>query len=171
MKFSFFLTGFLLSGCVLALSACSVSSDTKEGGDSLKATTFATYELIEGCSTGVKKVTGANEAEVDAALCESLKTNESNGGCAQYQREQAFKAYKCAGNWPHPPVSGFSASSAYQYSYSSNTCSSGKHYVASSNSDLGKKAFCKLLLNDELNANCARVEREERYLNDGCKAE
>ncbi len=165
---------FLLIGRVLFLSGVLVgcSSDNKnEGGGSLKETTFATYEMIEGCSTGVKKISANSAAELATALCDNLKNNEANGGCAQYQREQMFKTKNCAGNWPHASISGFNASNYSEYTYSTNACSTGRHFVSSSSSFLGKKAFCKLLMNEELNLNCGRVEREERYVKEECKAE
>lgn len=153
--------------CALAIAGC--SSDTKQGADSVKETTYATYEMIEGCSTGIKKISAGSAAELATSLCDSLKNNEANGGCAQYQREKMYKARNCAGNWPHAPISGFNSSSYSEYAYSTNSCNTGRHFVSSSNTDLGRKSFCKLLLDDELNLNCGRVEREERYLKDNCK--
>jgi hypothetical protein len=161
----------------IIFSAChvKVGEDNKDdgggngGGSSI--TTYATYEMIEGCSTGIKKFNAGSEDELTTMFCDGLKNNEANGNCAQYQREQAFKAFSCPGAWPHAVLSGTNMSSTQSYSYKVNSCSTGFHYISSSNSELGKKAYCKSLLNDDLNANCARSKREETFATDGCKAE
>lgn len=157
---------FLLS--IGLLSACNVEHKDNEGGEIPAETTYSTYEMIEGCSTGVKKFNGNNEKEQKSAFCNGLKSNEANGNCAQYQREMTFKAYSCEGNWPHASVSGTNFSSSQQYEYKVNSCSTGFHYISSSNSELGQKAFCRTLMDDNLNMNCARSKREESYAEAGC---
>ena len=109
--------GFLLIGSALALSGCHVNvGDSNNGGgetgNTAKTTTYATYEMIEGCTTGIKKFNAGSEEELTVAFCDGLKNNETNGNCAQYQREQAFKAMGCAGTWPHPTASGLNSSSS-----------------------------------------------------------
>jgi len=160
----------ILMSSILFLGACSNSSDSKEGGgDAGGSITYATYEMIEGCSTGTKKVTAATEVELQKAFCEALKDNSANSNCAGYQRESAFKNMKCEGAWPHSTSSGYNSSSTQSYSYRVNSCNTGFHYFSSSSSQRGQKAYCEALLNDELNQNCAREKREEQYNESGCK--
>lgn len=159
---------FLISAC--SNSSSSDGSNNGVGGSDAGANiTYATYELIEGCSTGVKKITAANEADLQKAFCESLKDNAANGNCANYQREAAFKNMQCEGAWPHAASSGYNSSSTQSYSFRVNSCNTGFHYFSSSNSELGEKAYCKALLDDELNQNCGREKRQEQFDKSGCK--
>lgn len=162
----------ILISSVLFLSACSKSSDSKEGGtEAGAAVTYATYEMIEGCTTGVQKVNGSNETELKNAFCEKLKDNSANGNCARYQREEAFKTMQCEGVWPYPTSSGYNSSSTQSYAFRVDSCNTGFHYFSSSSSERGQKAYCDTLLNDELNQNCARSKREEQYRESECKAQ
>lgn len=157
----------------LVLTACNVkvgsSDDSNNSGNSAPEVTYGTYEMIEGCTTGVKKVNGANEAELKAAFCNMLKDNSANGNCASYQREAAFKTMQCEGSWPHISSTGYNVSSTQSYSYRVNSCSTGFHYFSSSNHDLGQKAYCQALLDDGRNQNCAREKRQEQFNESGCK--
>ncbi len=159
----------ILISSILFLGACSNSSDSNEGGgDAGSQITYATYEISEGCSTGVQKVNAANEAELKKAFCEKLKDNTANGNCASYQREEAFKSMQCEGVWPHSSGSGYKSNSSQSYSYRVNSCNTGFHYFASSNSRSGQKAYCDALLNDDLNQNCAREKRQEQFNESRC---
>ncbi len=154
---------------VLFLCACSNSSDSNDGGeDAGSQITYATYEIIEGCSTGVQKVNAGNEADLKKAFCEKLKDNTANGNCASYQREDAFKSMQCEGAWPHSSSSGYKSNSSQSYSFRVNSCNTGFHYFASSSARNGQKAYCDALLNDELNQNCAREKRQEQYNESRC---
>ncbi len=168
---------FLLIGSSLAVAGCHVNvgdsnnSGNGDSGNTAKTTTYATYEMLEGCSTGIKKFNAGSEEELTVAYCDGLKNNEANGNCAQYQREQAFKAMGCAGTWPYPTASGLNSSSSQSYSYKVNSCSTGFHYISASTPEQGNKAYCKQLQNDELNMNCARSKRDEAFAQAECKAE
>tara|TARA_B110001454_G_scaffold219198_1_gene251446 strand:- start:11917 stop:12429 length:513 start_codon:yes stop_codon:yes gene_type:complete len=164
----------ILSLSLLFLTACNIkasdsSDDSGNSGDAGAAVTYATYEMIEGCSTGIKKITAASEADLQVAFCNMLKDNSANGNCASYQRESAFKTMKCEGAWPHVSSTGYNVSSTQSYVYRVNSCNTGFHYFSSSNSELGQKAYCQALLNDELNQNCGREKRQEQFNESGCK--
>ncbi len=164
-----------LSLSFLFLSACNIKASDSSGNDSDKsgdagsAVTYATYEMIEGCSTGVKKITGASEAELKTAFCNSLKDNAANGNCAGYQRETAFKTMQCEGSWPHISSTGYNISSTQSYTFRVNACNTGFHYFSSSNAELGQKAYCAALRDDERNQNCGREKRQEQFNESGCK--
>ena len=153
------------------LSSCNSGSDNKNSNNdgSPSGANYATYEMIEGCTTGVKKFNAGSEQELNTTLCESLKNNESNGNCAQAQREMIYKSIQCAGNWPHPVISGYVSTSSNQYSYRENSCTTGTHYISANTATKSQKALCLGLLDDERNLNCARGKREEKYEEYGCK--
>lgn len=59
----------ILISAILFLGACGNSSDSNEGGgEAGSQITYATYEISEGCSTGVQKVNAANEADLKKAF-------------------------------------------------------------------------------------------------------
>ncbi len=134
---------------------------------------YVTYEMIEGCSTGVQKFQGSNDAETAKAFCEGLVSNELNSGCASMHRESAFKAMACVGTWPHVSQansSGYLVFKTDQYSFRDNSCYTGLHYISANNEKAGMEALCRSLLDDELNLNCARKQREQLFAEKGCQA-
>lgn len=160
----------ILVSSLLFLAACNSSSDSKEGGgQGLPEVTYASYEMIEGCTTGVKKMNASSQGELRKVFCETLKDSGANNNCARHQREEAFKNMECEGTWPFPSSSGFNSASVQSYSYRDTSCITGLHYFSSSSSERGQKAYCDALLNDELNQNCAREKRQEQYNESGCK--
>lgn len=168
-------SNLILSLSFLFLTACNIKASDSSTNDTVQSdsaggeVTYATYEMIEGCSTGVKKISGANETELQTAFCNSLKDNSANNNCASYQREAAFKTMKCEGSWPHISNTGYNISSTQSYAFRVNSCNTGFHYFSSSNSELGQKAYCKALLDDERNQNCGREKRQEQFNESGCK--
>lgn len=164
----------ILVSSVLFLISCNSSSGDSSNDDSGNtsagsAVTYATYEMIESCATGVKKITAASEAELQKLFCATLIDNAANGNCAANQREAAFKYLNCEGVWPHARKAGYSIESTQSYSFRVNSCNTGFHYISSSNSTAGQKAYCKALLDDERNQNCGREKRLEQFNESGCK--
>lgn len=86
MKIKFILTACLL---LLSLSACAKKDkSTKQ------------YHLISnGCDTGEHSFEADNEEDAQKQMCEALRDDQVNGGCAADLRQERFKD-ECPGmNW------------------------------------------------------------------------
>lgn len=154
-----------------------ISCGSKENKDTSSPSTgayYVSYEMSADCSTGRQKFQGTNEAEKTKAFCDGLKDNELNNNCAAIHRENAFKAMGCYGSWPYATGAAsptYSTFNTFQYAFKDNGCSTGLHYFSANNLEIGHKIYCKAILDDEFNMNCARAQREQLFAAELCQTQ
>lgn len=151
----------LVSSIALSiLAGCGSSSNDQAKGS---GEFLATYELESGCSTGRQVFKAATEDGVAKQFCDALVDDARNQGCARFQRQEAFSSAKCAGAWPFTTPDGMNSNSSHTYGYNENGCSTGVHFIASSDSNSALKMYCASLKDDAFNRNCAKGTRDEAY--------
>ena len=144
------------------------------GGDGSQKTVVTEYRISyeakssAWCSTGRQEFVSASEQEIINRLCSTLKDNSQNGYCGEEQRKNIFEASECEGEWPHEDNRSYSSVSLRNYAFRENKCGTGLHIFATTKSAETMKLYCKALLDDELNNNCARSARKEQYERSDC---
>ena len=128
----------------------------------------ASYEVTDACTTGLQKFSKTTEKELETAFCNALKDESLNKNCASFLRKQIFKTVECLGEFSLIEKEEIRSSYTQNYAISENGCGTGGHFFASSNEKSLNEIYCKGLRNDDLNNNCAKNQREERYLENKC---
>lgn len=149
----------LATMATMTLCACGSKSEDK----SQPSDFYLTYEAFGTCSTGLQTIKSSSEAAAKADMCEALKDNSRNAGCAVAQREQLFRQQQCPGGWPQTTTNGATYWSSKSYSHDVNGCSTGLHFFSAGNQHKTMELYCQALLNDQLNQNCARSDREQDF--------
>lgn len=162
-------TSLLFCFLFTIISACDKNdNDNDNKSQGAVVDNSITYEISAGCVVNPKKIEGSSQQDVQDKLCSTLKNNDLNGNCGQYQRELLFKSSGCNG-WPYPNISGFNSSAQKSYSYSNESCATGSQIFLGSSEASVKDMYCKALKDEERNKNCALDKRTEAAQEAGCR--
>jgi len=139
----------------LILSACGSGSERSES--------YSYSYDIDGCKTGEHKL---NSKE---ALCQALKDERLNNGCASLDRKAAFEGAGCPGQFRETTTHGIRTdeifTQVYSYEFEQNGCKTGRHKFEA----LGD--LCEGLKDETLNRGCARMLRERAFESYSCPGE
>lgn len=146
---------------VLMIFASACQKDFKEESK----TSDLSYQFnVNGCDTG--KISYSSDGD----LCNKLKDDSLNKGCAYNQRLEMFNQ-RCGGqawvnsNFNYPPTTNFNppsnnnppSTTISTYKFTQNGCSTGVI------SHQGGHDLCEKLQNDELNNFCAQEKRYDFF--------
>lgn len=138
---------YLMLFAVLMLAACAKKDQE----------TYSYHLTVNGCSTG------EHTFDSKGAMCNALRDEAINHGCARSMRAEKFQA-ECGGKMDlytttqtYDLNDQMVASNSFSYQFVDNGCDTGNH----SYPELA--AMCSALQDDALNNHCASEMRQDKY--------